>query len=88
MTSSVKTLGQYMLDNGCPENDCVIYKNTYKMYCEVKQDLTRCVVSDTSTMYLTRAEHQLLGQLTEMFYTNEAVRMFIQSIRKRARDND
>ena len=82
MTSVVKVLGQYMLDHGCPENDCVIYKNTYKMYCEVKQDLARCIVSDTSVMYLTQAEHRLFSKLSEMYYSNYAVQMFRLSLRK------
>ena len=60
----VKSLGQYMIDHDCPkDNDCIIYKNTYKMYLEVTNDLARCVVSDTSRMYLARAEHQLFDEL-------------------------
>ena len=66
------------LKQDCPKNDCAIYLNTYKRYCEVYADCQRieAAVPDLSEAMVRELERAILAnrrELYTMWFENYAV---------------
>ena len=68
---SLIVLGEKMLIS-CPNNDCIIYRNTYKMWDEITEDVTR-VKNEHSRRALLRVADKLERELYKMYIGNYAV---------------
>lgn len=75
-----------MLQDKCPQNDCVIYRNTYAMWDELTEDLQRVKGTYTKTVLKFEIE-KLENELYRMYITNYAVREYVQG-RKRQNQRD
>lgn len=60
----------------CPDNDCAIYRNTYKMYKGICQDISGCLLSSYGEYVLKREAEKLYAELREMYYTNHAIQEY------------
>ena len=73
LTKWMKQLGEEMLaDANLPANDCIIYKNTYKMWCDFMEDSER-VQNKLSKMALQAEARKLGNEMFRMYLTNYAV---------------
>ncbi len=75
MKNEILELGKKMMVE-CPDNDCIVYLNVYKMYCGVNDDLNGCLLSEHGRMVLTHERDKLLLELQGMYLTNYAVRQY------------
>jgi hypothetical protein len=67
-------LGEKLLTD-CPDNDCVIYRNTYKMWNEITEDITR-VKGKHSERVLQYEADKLMRELYRMYIGNFAVNQY------------
>lgn len=60
-----------MLDQECPDNDCVVYKNTFNMARELDGAIE--IVSGYPATVLERRLHEKIGELRGMWMENPAI---------------
>lgn len=75
MKRNILKLGKKLMV-ACPDNDCIIYLNTYKMYCDVTKDLNGYPLSEHGKMVLSFEKERLFLELKKMYFTNYAVRQY------------
>lgn len=79
------TLREDMTDFGdalmmeCPDNDCAIYRNCYRIYCELCADYERIAgmdprVHEVTAWALEREIRRYRQELRQMWFSNYAVR--------------
>ena len=69
-----------VLEITCPENDCIIYRNLFRQYVDLRCDYYtgENVLSETTKQLMTLHSRALGLELEKMFRFNEAVRSFRQ----------
>ena len=69
-----------VLEITCPENDCIIYRNLFRQYVDLRCDYYtgEDVLSETTKQLMTLHSRALGLELEKMFRFNEAVRSFRQ----------
>jgi len=69
-----------VLEITCPENDCIIYRNLFRQYVDLRCDYYtgEDVLSETTKQLMTLRSRTLGLELEKMFRFNEAVRSFRQ----------
>lgn len=68
-------LGQ-KLEAECPENDCIVYRNTFRMAKEVDAALDQLDPGGYPALVLRRALRKLVSVLRELYLENHAVRIY------------
>ncbi len=68
-------LGQ-KLEADCPENDCIVYRNTFRMAKEVDTALDQLNPGGYPALVLRRALRKLVSVLREMYLENHAVLLY------------
>lgn len=71
----VHELGQ-KLKVDCPDNDCVVFLNTFVMLEGVTADLNGCLLSEWGRKVLGFEQEKLERELEMMYLTNYAVRKY------------
>lgn len=69
------SLGEKLLKR-CPYDDCLLYRNVFSMWKDIKNDLESYALSDTSRDCL---KHQLLKQklqLMDLYHFNHAIKRY------------
>lgn len=66
------------LEIECPDNDCRIYCNTFRMYVELKQDYTagEDIFSETTKRAIRVEARKLGAELEKMFFNNYAIQEY------------
>lgn len=66
------------LEMDCPDNDCRIYRNIYRMYIELRLDYkTGADMFSETTKRALRKESRALGsELREMYFENFAIQEY------------
>lgn len=75
LRNKIENIGKNLLIK-CPENDCVIYRNTYKMYKGICQDISGCLLSERGEAVLRQEARRLYAELTTMYYMNHAIQEY------------
>ena len=74
MEGNVIDLGRKLMEN-CPDNDCVVYRNTFKMWREVTEDYFR-VKNEHCKRILKCEGDRLMRELERMYISNYAVNQY------------
>ena len=76
-----------VLEITCPENDCIIYRNLFRQYVDLRCDYYtgEDVLSETTKQLMTLHSRALGLELEKMFRFNEAVKSFRQPAMKISR---
>lgn len=72
-SNPILDFGRSLMEN-CPNNDCVIYRNLYRMYDGVRRDLDGCLLSEHSIFVLRHEQEKLYYEMLHMYRVNYAVR--------------
>jgi len=75
MRKHLKDLGR-ALQVECPDNDCRIFLNEFKMLQGIEDDLSGCLLSEWGRKVLQMERQHLEHELDRMFYTNYAIRQY------------
>lgn len=69
-----------VLEITCPENDCIIYRNLFRQYVDLRCDYYtgKEVLSETTKQLIEIRSRTLGMELEKMFRFNEAIRSFRQ----------
>lgn len=81
MTRKVYALGK-LLENDCPENDCRIYLNIFRMAKSLDTALDGFNASSYPAQVLRRDLRQQLGELRRMYRENHAVQQYKEGMKK------
>lgn len=76
-TTKLVALGEKLMVN-CPDNDCIIYRNTYVMWDELTEDITRAK-SKHSKRILRNAIDKLEREMYMMYIDNYAVSKYLKA---------
>lgn len=73
-----------MLEMDCPNNDCKVYRNTYRMYIELRLDYKTGeeIFSETTKRALRKEARVLGGEIEEMYFSNFAIREYRKAARR------
>lgn len=82
MRNHIKEIGKKLLLE-CPDNDCRIFLNEYKMLEGIEDDLVGYQHSDWGKEILHRESQRLESELDNMYYTNYAVRQYRNKYRNK-----
>lgn len=72
------------LQEECPQNDCIVYRNIFERYEEMTNDLEIVKAALCSESTIRAVEVAILKdirELTEMYFENYAVQLFKETMR-------
>jgi len=71
------------LEVGCPHNDCLVYRNTCRMYVELRRDYKagEDIFSETTKRALRKEARILGGQIEEMYFKDTAIQEYKKAAR-------
>lgn len=78
-TKKVYALG-LMLNEDCPENDCIIYRNIFKMALELDETIGK--VGEHAARVLRKKLIEHIKELREMYDENFAIQQFREGVQK------
>ena len=71
-----------IMETYCPDNDCRIYLNLYRLYKEYKIDLERPIqLGMNSRRAIEKEMHRTESDLCDMYFGNYAVRTFRREVK-------
>ena len=70
------------LEMECPQNDCLVYRNTYRMYEDLRKDYKagEDVFSETTKRALRREARVLVDAIETMYFTNVAIQKYKKAV--------
>lgn len=73
-------LGERLLQD-CPQDDCIVYRNTYRIYKEIEADYSRLCgsISETTARAIEKQALKLHKELNEMYFSNYALQEYRKS---------
>lgn len=80
-TRRIYSLGK-KLGEDCPGNDCMIYRNTFRMAQELDEALDHVKPNSTPAIVLRRALSEYISELWEMYSENFAVQQYKEGMQK------
>lgn len=75
MTEYMKKLAKSLEEN-CPDNDCRIYLNLYRLYQEYVQDLENSTLGINTQHVIRREINRVDSELCDMYISNCAIRKY------------
>lgn len=69
------------LEESCPDNDCVIYRNLYRIHTEIEEDRKNCKC-ESSKRALRLEQLRIERKLNDMYFHNYAVREYKKEVLK------